>query len=150
MWNLGWTGRDWISLSCVAFQTSDKGPHKVPRGHTSCSHGEGSKKALSLPCPPFWNPLLCILPSLPVQSLSTRLPKIVLSAQGWPLQGCLHYLLLQKGPVLHVNGLSPSVVVWTTGFDVTKVVHMRACVIDGGQSGGGELVYAKKLLCYYF
>lgn len=107
--------------------------------------GKAAKKHSVSPAP-----LLCILPSLPVHSLSTRLPKIVLSTQGWPLQGCPHYLLLRKGPVPHVNGLSPSVVVWAAGFDVTKVVHMRACVIDGGQSGGGELVFAKKLLCYYF
>lgn len=139
MWNLGW-----ISLRYAAFQTSYRGAPPSHR-HTSCSPGKGNKKTLfpsTLPAPP-----LSGIPfsAFSLHFLSTRLPRFFLSTQGWHLRGCSNCLFPQK-----VNEVSPSVAVCTAGFDMSRAVHIRAWVRDWGQSGGGELVFAQKLLHYFF
>lgn len=116
MWNLQWTGRDWISLRCELSKLHTEEPHWVFAGHTSCSHQE--RKQNFFCCCFFHATSLCGIPSsassfTPVSSghkchysILSPLSKIAVFTLSWHLRWCSHYLLFQSGPFLHINKMS--------------------------------------------
>lgn len=89
---------------CSFLDFIQKSPTKALQDTPAAPMGKAAKCSFLPACPPLWG--ICSS-AFSLHSLSSRLPQIVLPAQGWHLQCCAHCLWLQKCPFLHVNQISP-------------------------------------------
>lgn len=74
MWNLEWTGRDWIAWDMQLSKLYTKESCKVFIGHTHCSHGKGSKRFFPSRTPRFVETPLLLSPFTPLFTRSWMLP----------------------------------------------------------------------------
>lgn len=154
MWNLEWTASDWITWEMQLSKLDTKEPRQVFIGHTR-SHWKGSKRFLPCRTPPLVGSLL-LAPFIPLFTRTWMLlhhPELVrncsfCSRLAPPMM--LTLFLAPKWSCLPCQQNAPFGVVWTAGFDVTKVIHIRAWMIDWEQSGGGDLAFPRKLLPLLF